>query len=292
MEVEVVLVNAFTHNEQGGNPAGVVLDSDSLSQIQKQQISKEVGLSETAFVSKSDTATYQVDFFTPTNQVAMCGHATIASWSVLKKRKNLLNGRYTQQLTNGILGVQLFENGSIVMEQKPPQYGKFVKKEILAPLLGLSATDFISSPIPQLVSTGMFDVMIGVRSLEVLDRIAPNLTAISQFQKENNEVGLHVFTLLSEKKYVARMRDFCPLLGIPEESATGSATGALLCYLYKNNLLSKKQVEEGVWFEQGYSMNKPSDIFGKLTLNKNEEVEKVEIGGKATIAGSKKIFLD
>lgn len=289
-EIELLLVNAFTHDGKGGNPAGVVLEASTLTATDRQQIAKEVGLSETAFVSSSDVADYSVEFFTPTDQVAMCGHATIATWSVLRDKNNLSTGHYTQALLNGALGVELLDDGSVVMEQKLPQYGKIVKADELTSFLGLAVTDFITVPQPQLVSTGMYDVMVGVKRLEILDRIKPNFEAISQFQSKHNEAGLHVFALDdADEKAVARMRDFCPFLGIPEESATGSATGALLCYLYYYGLLSDEQVSEGVWFEQGYSMNRPSDIFGKLTVGEDRKIEKVEIGGKATIVSSQKI---
>lgn len=291
MILEILIVNAFTHDGTGGNPAGVVLDANELTSSEKQYIAKVVGLSETAFVSESKTGTYKVDFFTPTDQVAMCGHATIATWSALKSRKHLLNGKHTQELINGVLGIELLEDGSVVMEQKLPDYGQTVSPSDLSALLDLDITDFLSSPLPQFVSTGMFDLMVGVKDSECLNKVTPNLLGISEFQKNNNGAGLHLFTLLTENtsKAVAKMRDFCPLLGIPEESATGSATGALLCYLYKNNLLSEKQVTEGIWFEQGYSMGQPSDIFGKLALDNDKKIKKVEIGGKATIVSVKKI---
>lgn len=289
-EVEVLLVNAFTHSGKGGNPAGVVLEADSLSHSDRQKIAVEVGLSETAFVSKSNKADFKVEFFTPTSQVAMCGHATIATWSTLRNKKNLSSGQHTQELMNGVLEVQLQSDGSVLMEQEQPRYGEFIDHEVLAPLLGLDVKDFMVNLKPQLVSTGMFDVMVGVKNVEFLRKIVPDFEAISVFQKKNNESGLHVFALLDNNaEFVAAMRDFCPLLGIPEESATGSATGALLCYLYKHGLVDAVKAQEGIWFQQGYQMNRPSNIFGKLTIA-NNEIVKIKVGGKATEFGSKKVL--
>lgn len=84
-KIEVQIINAFVDNQKGGNPAGVVLNADNLTNEQKLKVASKVGLSETAFVSKSTMADYKLDFFTPTRQIAHCGHATIATFSYLSQ---------------------------------------------------------------------------------------------------------------------------------------------------------------------------------------------------------------
>ena len=81
-EVKVAILNAFVDSGKGGNPAGVVLDADCLTDSQKLDIAQKIGLSETAFVSNSHTADFKLDFFTPQKQIAHCGHATIATFSL------------------------------------------------------------------------------------------------------------------------------------------------------------------------------------------------------------------
>jgi PhzF family phenazine biosynthesis protein len=83
--MQVRVVNAFVDGERGGNPAGVVLQADALSAAQKQAIAAQVGLSETAFVSCSQSAAFKLEFFTPTRQIAHCGHATVAAFSLLRQ---------------------------------------------------------------------------------------------------------------------------------------------------------------------------------------------------------------
>src|ERR1700747_3775635 len=83
---EVLKVFAFSSSEGGGNPAGVVLDADRLSHGQMQVIAAQAGFSETAFVSKSDSAGFRLDFFTPTKKIPDCGHATVAAFSVIQER--------------------------------------------------------------------------------------------------------------------------------------------------------------------------------------------------------------
>ena len=85
MQIQVKIVNAFVEDNKGGNPAGIVLDADALTKEQKLYIASKVGLSETAFVSRSREADFKLDFFTPNRQIAHCGHATIATFSYLQQ---------------------------------------------------------------------------------------------------------------------------------------------------------------------------------------------------------------
>jgi PhzF family phenazine biosynthesis protein len=84
-KIDVQILNAFVDNNRGGNPAGVVLNADDLTNEQKLKIASKIGLSETAFVSRSASADFKLDFFTPTRQIAHCGHATIATFSYLSQ---------------------------------------------------------------------------------------------------------------------------------------------------------------------------------------------------------------
>ena len=90
--IQVGVVNAFVVDGQGGNPAGVVLDADDLSETDMQAVAARVGLSETAFVSRSDIAGFKLDFFTPNRRIAHCGHATIATFSHLAAQGRVTDG--------------------------------------------------------------------------------------------------------------------------------------------------------------------------------------------------------
>src|SRR6185369_17713524 len=84
MKIKVFTLNSFAKTQEGGNPAGVVLDSGNLSEVQMLAAAKEVGFSETAFVGKSNKADFKVRFFTPTDEVDLCGHATIATYALMQ----------------------------------------------------------------------------------------------------------------------------------------------------------------------------------------------------------------
>ena len=81
--IDVYVVSAFCKDNKGGNKAGVVLDSHDLTPIKMMAIAKDLGYSETAFLMESNLADFKIRYFTPTEEVPLCGHATIAAFSIL-----------------------------------------------------------------------------------------------------------------------------------------------------------------------------------------------------------------
>lgn len=96
MKIKVFTLNSFAKINTGGNPAGVVLDAENLSENDMLTIANIVGFFETAFIQKSDKANFKVRFFTPTNEVDICGHATIATFFLLFKKGLIKQGNYSQ----------------------------------------------------------------------------------------------------------------------------------------------------------------------------------------------------
>ncbi|HHQ0973038.1 TPA: PhzF family phenazine biosynthesis isomerase, partial [Listeria innocua] len=77
MNISVYVASAFSKNNNGGNKAGVVLNEPTLTTQQKMAIAKQLGYAETAFVTDSKIADYKLEYFTPKEEVDLCGHATI-----------------------------------------------------------------------------------------------------------------------------------------------------------------------------------------------------------------------
>ncbi len=120
-QVSVMVVNAFTFNGQGGNPAGIVLDADQYSHAQKQEIAKLGGYPETAFVSKSTQADIKLDFYTPNRQIAHCGHATVATFAYLSQLGKVKQGKLTKETVDGNRDI-ILANDLAFMEQRPEYY--------------------------------------------------------------------------------------------------------------------------------------------------------------------------
>jgi len=279
MEVKVYRLNVFAETTNGGNPAGVVLDADFLSLDEMQKIAKKVGLSETAFVQKSTNADYKVIFFTPDGEVDLCGHATVAVFYLLAEKEIIQVGKYKQETKAGILEVEYRDDGMIYMNQCKPKFYKTLDKKEIADTLNIDVDEIMADLPVQIVSTGLKDILIPIKSLKTLCDIKPNFDKISHVSKKYGVIGYHIFTLETKHASTAHCRNFAPLYDIFEEAATGTSSGALSCYLYKYGVILEKNIK-GLIFEQGYSMNKPSKILANLIVCDYEIIE-VKVGGTA-----------
>lgn len=280
--IRVYTLNAFAKTDNGGNPAGVVLDADFLSIDDMQKIASKVGFSETAFVRKSDNADFKVSFFTPNEEVDLCGHATIATFYLLASKGIIQPGKYTQETKAGVLKVECRSDNVIYMSQCNPEFYEILDRKEIADTLNITENDIIDSLPIQIVSTGLKDILVPIRSLKTLHDIKPNFDKISSLSKEKDVTGYHLFTLETKYNSTAHCRNFAPLYDIPEEAATGTSTGALSSYLYRYRVVLEKDVENLV-FEQGYSMKRASEILSSLTIE-NEEIKEVKVGGIAKLA--------
>ncbi|SHF30168.1 phenazine biosynthesis protein PhzF family [Thermoanaerobacter uzonensis DSM 18761] len=285
--MQIFIVDAFTNKEFSGNPAGVVLleKGEKVDEKFMQNLATELRYSETAFLEKLTNDSYNIRFFTPTSEVALCGHATIASFTVLKELNFVKpNTVVTMHTLAGDLPVYI-EEDKIMLEQAAPEAGEILDSEenILRISQALNiAPEMIGDSLynlkPQLVSTGLWDIIVPVKTKKALFEINPDYSAIAELTKEKNAVSIHVFTL-DKKEAVADCRDFAPLYGINEEAATGTANGALTYYLYLHNVIN--ELDKIYLIHQGESMGRPSKIYAKL-VKKDKDI-KVLVGGSARI---------
>lgn len=263
-------MSAFYKESHGRNKAGVVIKADGLTSSEMQDIAKKVGYSETAFVLKSVKADFKLRFFTPKNEVDLCGHATIATFTLLRDLGMIKQGLYTQETNNGILKIDVKED-SVYMQQFKPLYGQLVDKiDLLSCFKNLKLNNSFH---PQVISTGMKEIFIAVKNKDVLNLLEPNFDEIKKVSKKYQSIGIHAFALDDENDAIGR--NFAPIVRINEESATGTSNGALACFLAKYNLLKANYV-----FGQGYSMNQPSEIIVNLLFS-DKEIDEVWVGGKA-----------
>ncbi len=279
MKVKVYILSAFAKTREGGNAAGVVTNADSLSEEEMRRIAANLGFSETAFILHSNVADFKVRFFTPNEEVDLCGHATIAIFYALASLGLLKPGIYKQETKAGILGVEIKEDNSVMMNQPVPVFSEIIDKNELAESLNIKASEMPDDLPVQVVSTGIRDIMVPVKSISILNAIKPDMEKIKKISRKYNAVGYHVFSLESLHGAYANCRNFAPLYDIPEESATGTSNGALGCYLYHYGKINNEQATNIV-FEQGYSMKKPSEILVSLKTKENEILE-VKVGGIA-----------
>ena len=279
--VDVYMTSAFSKNGGGGNRAGVVLSRPDFAHHQKMEIAKRLGYSETAFVSDSDKADFKLQYFTPTEEVPLCGHATIATFSTLNLLNMLDKVDCTIETGAGIFNIHIKEDGLVLMEKNCPTYLKVLNSDVF---MGCVETDFIDHRFPiQIVSTGLNDIMLPVDSAEHLGQLSPDFEMIANLSREKNVVGVHAFTLTTESDETAICRNFAPLYGIDEESATGTASCALACYLFKYH----KQQPQYI-FEQGHNMGAISRIVVNLSYHE-DIIDSVFVGGYGYLLGKKSL---
>lgn len=269
---ELYRVSAFTYQSKGGNKAGVYIFADHLLEEEMQTIAHELGYSETAFVMKSKVADFKVRFFTPLNEVELCGHATIATFHMLKELSIIKTGIYTQETKAGILKLNVLDQG-IYMQQKNPIYGSTIHpNEFSHCFTHLIMHDTLK---PMIVSTGLKEIFLPIKDVKMLNKLNPQYNEIIRISKKYDCIGIHAFAV--DDIVDAYGRNFAPIVGINEESATGTSNGALACYLYQYH-----EKKEHYTLRQGYTMNLPSEIQVSLDVE-DDAITSVWVGGIAQI---------
>jgi len=287
--VDTYTVNAFTRGGRGGNPAGVVLDAAALSESQMQDIAAQLGMSETAFVVPSSSCDLRVRFFTPNAEVRLCGHATIATWHLLLESGTWTAGHYSMETLAGPQSIDCDESGLVTMSQNLPQFGATIATEPIASVLGIQPDDLIPEqqmPV-QIASTGLNKIFAPIRSLEAIARIQPDLAAIDALSRAHNAIGIYCFTLETLDGATAHCRNFAPVVGISEDSATGTSAAATACLLVHHSMVKKESRTE-LSFEQGDAIDQPSQIQVRLELD-GSDFRGVFVSGRANTKGQQTI---
>ncbi len=296
--VPVQIVNAFVKNGQGGNPAGVVLDADQYSDAQKLLIAQKVGLSETAFVSKSETCGIKLDFFTPTKRIAHCGHATIATFSYLAELERFGDGETSKETVDGPRKI-ILDHGIAYMEQLAPTYtpaSKWVDHGVtlcdVLKSLAITSDDLDDRARPVLVNTGNNFIVVAVKDQATLANITPDQDAINAISEKLDLIGYYIFTTdtggAGDAGIDATTRMFAPRYGITEEAATGMAAGPLACVLH--DLLGIKK--DSFLIAQGEFMAEPSPSQIKVTLElKDGRITGLLAGGQGKVMKNLEIAL-
>lgn len=266
------VVDAFTNQPFGGNPAGVVLlDSDCFPEEKLMlQIAAELRYSETAFIRRHSDREFTIRYFTPKAEVELCGHATIASFYLLY-HEGLAKGTCLCHTLAGDLRIEAGEK--VMMQMAMPRIVATIEeKEEIYKALGVS--DYHPSMPVQIAYSGLPDLMIPLPDVDALQALNPDMEAIAAITKKYDAVSFHVFAFANDG-YTAHVRDFAPLYDIPEESATGTANAALSYYLQQNGCLG---AEAECAFMQGEAMGRPSVVATHIKKDGT-----IYVGGTAAI---------
>jgi trans-2,3-dihydro-3-hydroxyanthranilate isomerase len=275
----------------------VIPDAAGLTDLELQQIAREMNLSETVFVfpPSDPAAVVRIRIFTPTQEIPFAGHPVIGTFFVLGTLKRLglrePMTRVLQECNLGLFPVDIYaRDGNItrvVMSQPEPQFLEVVESRddlfSLARALGMTRQQITETRWPvQVVSTGLPVMIVPVRTLTAVRSIVPDISAIAELCRQYGANGIMAFsTMTVEQQATVHTRMFAPLIGIVEDPATGSASGALGAYLLQHGVVEVAPMTE-IIAEQGYEIARPSRILIQVE-SEDDAIQAVKVGGEAVM---------
>jgi trans-2,3-dihydro-3-hydroxyanthranilate isomerase len=288
-------LDVFTKKAFGGNQLAVFPSPGKLSKGQMQHIASEINYSETTFIfpPKAREHDAKVRIFTPTDEIPFAGHPTLGTAFVIanlkKKRTSKKPARLILELGAGEIPVDLEYSGRdvkrVVMHQPVPRFGSALQNRgQAAKALGIKKIDIMGGGV---VSNGLDFLIVEVQSLEAVRQARLNIDEAVNVIKRHGVCGIYVFVRLESKKVNVHSRFFAPTLGVIEDPATGSASGAVGGYLAR---ILKFPLELHLGIEQGVEIKRPSFIEVDVRCDKGL-VHSVAVAGGVVRAGEGVIFV-
>jgi PhzF family phenazine biosynthesis protein len=228
--MKTYFVDSFTNEKFKGNPAAVCITDRDLDSSTMQSIATEIGFSETAFIKKLSDDSYNIRFFTPKMEIALCGHATLASSKILFDTTNLSNISFLN-IDNVELKIAKAD-GRIVMEF--PVYDTEEVEVGNAMLEALGIKEFVNARF----SAKNKIILIEIADADKLANLKPDFSALVNSRKGIN--GVLVTAPSSTPAFDFHYRYFWPWAGTNEDPVTGGVQTFLTKYwatkLNKNEL--------------------------------------------------------
>ncbi|MFW9794666.1 MAG: PhzF family phenazine biosynthesis protein [Candidatus Thorarchaeota archaeon] len=295
-EIPYVQTSVFVDDRKsfGGNQLATYWDMDknsTLTQGEMQGMTLEMNFSESTFIEKStlDGCSAKVRIFTPALEIPFAGHPTLGTAYVMKY-KGLIEEHQESvvlQLGIGPTRVELVSENQIRMTQQKPTF-KETPDSIseIAKAIGLTSDDISSLHPIQIVSTGFPYLIVPIKSLALLKKARPPLSQELENLSYHEILAFSTETQYSDSHIHARM--FAPDAGVPEDPATGSAAGPLGAYVEKHQILDNHKAGEPILIEQGFEINRPSQLIAKIP---NERMSEVLVSGKVRLVAEGSFYL-
>jgi len=281
-----LILDVFSNEAYKGNPLAVVILEEDLALFQYENIAREFGYSETSFIRYSEREkVLHVRSFTPIGvEVGGAGHnllgavyaAVFKEWPIFNEQREapfvLIKDDKIFLKTEGI-GL---EHPKISMRQKPATIKDSIPVDELAFALGLIANDLLLDKLqPTIVETEAIHLMVPVSDTAALYRAIPHKELLIQLSEKSGFEGFYCFTFTDDHTaHTLEARFFNPIIGIYEDSATGSAAGPLAGFLFHYQWFKQDTVYRIL---QGVKNNQPS------TLNVEVSADAIWVSGDAVI---------
>jgi PhzF family phenazine biosynthesis protein len=263
---DATLVNVFTHDGQGGNPAPIVLDAQGMADDEMQAVAREHNL-ESGFVLPPDPgsdADYRFRFFVPEREMEMCGHATIGALWLLAKTGAISETETRIDTQSGrVLG---YAEGTLdaprISITQPKGHVADLEllgrhwDDILA-ALKVPPRDLARLPI-QNAFTSRVKTLVPLRDAEALNAIEPDFPRLNALCTRINSTGLYPYAVVSDVRQLYEARQFPYKSGYPEDAATGIAATALAFGMLENGMI--RDPKRPITVYQGRAMGRLSEI--------------------------------
>ena len=279
MNVPFRLVDVFAPRPLAGNQLCVVPEPVDLDDATMQALAKEIGFSETTFVTESDGDRYAMRIFTPDAELPFAGHPTLGTAFVLVS-EGRVSSPGTQSTAAGEVPIEVdLATNFAWMTQLPVEFGRvFEDRGLIARAIGLEPDDLGSDLPVQTVTTGLLWTIVPVRDAERLSRAQRDGRALEQAVAASGDEGLYLFAVTDEG---ATARMFDAGHGIGEDPATGSAAGPLGAYLAEHGLAG---MPGSIVVRQGERVGRPSELH--VEVRDEGGRWRVRVGGGVHVVGS------
>ena len=280
----------------GGNQLATYWDvtaNASLSQEEMQGMTLEMNFSESTFLEKTTTkdCSARVRIFTPSREIPFAGHPTLGTAFVMKYKDLIQHDKKTCLLELGVgpIRIEIIGEDAIQMAQPEPSFGE-IPDDItkIAEAIGLTSLDIDLEYQVQVVSTGFPFLIVPIKTLATLKRATP-VSVFGDNLRNLSTQQVLIFsteTEFSDSHVHARM--FAPEIGVVEDPATGSAAGPLAAYLEKYQILGDHKIGEPIFIEQGFEINRPSQLVASIP---NERMSEVYVSGVVRLIAEGTFYL-
>jgi trans-2,3-dihydro-3-hydroxyanthranilate isomerase len=283
---ELVICDVFARQRFEGNQLAVFPDAAGLSDEEMQALAREMHFSETTFIldDKPGDSGWPVRIFTPAREVPFAGHPTLGTaWVIWDRFLKRRADEVRLDLGVGTVPVAIEDRGErLVMTQVAPEFGEAATPADAAGVLGLGPEDIDDRFPCQEVSTGLWFLVVPVKTLAAMQGIKVNLSGYySLIERMQAKAVLAFCKQAVDPDNDLHVRVFCDFYDVPEDPATGSANGCLCAWLVRHRFSGSSDVK--VKTEQGIEMKRPSQLhlFGKETVDGIE----VKVGGGVVMVG-------
>jgi PhzF family phenazine biosynthesis protein len=234
MSIPLYLVDAFTDRPFSGNPAGVCILDSSRDDGWMQAVAGELNQAETAFLTKRPDGDWHLRWFTPTVEVDLCGHATLASAHALWATRRA-DSPIRFHTRSGVLTCTL-SAGRIDMD---------FPAEPASPIQSPAEEAFALGATPTFVGRNRMDLLVVLDSAEEVRQLTPDLSLVAKIKGR----GVIVTARSDQPAFDFVSRFFAPQSGVPEDPVTGSAHCCLGPYwqgvLGKSELVGRQASKRG-----------------------------------------------